>query len=1281
MKFGPQWIRTLTDGAAPTNNNAPNVNTTSSSSTSSSATSNQNHHNNNNNNSSNTFNSTSSSNSANNNGTTTTSKYKMAEYRYGREEMLALFDVGSDDKLDDIRRFADLFVEKPRMPMAMTPMSEEEIKQSARSWNSDAVLRSLGKMAAGNGGPGTGQGPGGLNPASGGHVNSTISERDSRQASERGTLTVAEVLSSSPRGPPGSLTRAPLGEQRGLLGSLSSRGHPSSIRNLVGRGTSLYMRSQSHDDDNIAGDSNVNSLGGPGGAAFEGRFGSSGQPRQPNSLRARFENRSTIGVSNPSGIGQPVSNKQLDIKSGIEGDLTTERRSVFDRLPGKYSADNDKIIRKDVNGRPLQSDWRSRESWSSSGQTAASGGPDSRGKSGLTSSAVEERPSWRNTRAGGAGSVEDWRSNSTNSAAASSSWYVRSDDQRNLSSRQPNQPQNQDNLNQTFSSKRDTRRPSGDEKNEDDHARAGGQGMSGLHQSGNRRDSLPEWSISDPLSGDKVGSFDASGAFREIPREDGNNSNANGSNRSEKQLHQRPQQQAQQQQPQQQQQHQQHNIEQRKQDPPAQGSDFDHLERAAEIMVEKWTAEEDNERESSSSHDFLGNNDCNNKLNLTNRDLRQHETQQANMLQNSVINGRLLANRQRQQQQQQEQLQQKVVKEQQQQQQLADPTANNQQKLVLLPFNHEDSQQWFYRDTQGVIQGPFSASEMFEWYKGGYFIKELLVRRACDELFYQLGEVIKMWDCIPFAPLPMNLPPPPPITTQTILQFRAVTKQLEMAASQVRMAPNAFADIAHTGPVLLHGPLAPQQQVHPVLAAASLNQNSTAPPDQQANIRQIIEAATRQQQQQQQQLQQQQAQQQVQQQQQHEAASIVQGQQQRAMPVNVLDQSEMQTQLRQLLAQLKSREGFSNLNAQEQQEVLVRQFVATRTSLPQAADGTVNNVGVNNVAASTGLQDQDQQAAALLQQQRARMMPFQPAFLSNDQQERLRYQHELVRRQKEEAEKQQSRLIMEQRMKAEEEKQRLMEEVQKQRQKKQMEENEKQKQEAEKERLLKLSQLKQQQLAQQQEEFKQQMQNQQRLQQQQQEEKKQQQQQQFLQQQQQQQQPKQQQVVPFNTIQQQQQQQQIERAKKAAQAQQLQQEQQQQQHRKTAWSTVSKPDREPVSLATLQRLQEEEKEREREKMRQQQLQSNQLQQQQQQQSQQSLQQQAAQQRQLTWANAAQQSKAAPVKTLAEIQKEEEERLAREKQRKTKVQPTASASASVWNNAASHLSWKNPPADS
>ncbi|KAF9573377.1 hypothetical protein EC968_008647 [Mortierella alpina] len=50
---------------------------------------------------------------------------------------------------------------------------------------------------------------------------------------------------------------------------------------------------------------------------------------------------------------------------------------------------------------------------------------------------------------------------------------------------------------------------------------------------------------------------------------------------------------------------------------------------------------------------------------------------------------------------------------------------------------------WLYRDPSGSVQGPFQSVEMHEWYKGGFFSMDLLVKREQDVNFEPLGSLIR----------------------------------------------------------------------------------------------------------------------------------------------------------------------------------------------------------------------------------------------------------------------------------------------------------------------------------------------------------------------------------------------------------------------------------------------------------------------------------------------------------------------------------------------------------
>lgn len=60
-------------------------------------------------------------------GTTslTTPRYQLAEHRYGREEMLILFDRSCKPP-EPLTNFSSLYVEKTQLPLALIQMTEDE---------------------------------------------------------------------------------------------------------------------------------------------------------------------------------------------------------------------------------------------------------------------------------------------------------------------------------------------------------------------------------------------------------------------------------------------------------------------------------------------------------------------------------------------------------------------------------------------------------------------------------------------------------------------------------------------------------------------------------------------------------------------------------------------------------------------------------------------------------------------------------------------------------------------------------------------------------------------------------------------------------------------------------------------------------------------------------------------------------------------------------------------------------------------------------------------------
>lgn len=78
---------------------------------------------------------------------------------------------------------------------------------------------------------------------------------------------------------------------------------------------------------------------------------------------------------------------------------------------------------------------------------------------------------------------------------------------------------------------------------------------------------------------------------------------------------------------------------------------------------------------------------------------------------------------------------------QQQRDQLHEPSSDPPARNMNLSLSEGDPTKWYYRDPQGTVQGPFTPKEMYEWFINGYFSRDLLVKRGCDLNFSILGEL------------------------------------------------------------------------------------------------------------------------------------------------------------------------------------------------------------------------------------------------------------------------------------------------------------------------------------------------------------------------------------------------------------------------------------------------------------------------------------------------------------------------------------------------------------
>lgn len=96
--------------------------------------------------------------------------------------------------------------------------------------------------------------------------------------------------------------------------------------------------------------------------------------------------------------------------------------------------------------------------------------------------------------------------------------------------------------------------------------------------------------------------------------------------------------------------------------------------------------------------------------------------------------------------------------------------------LPVLPhvMSASPNELWFYRDPQSNVQGPFSAIEMTEWYRAGYFNENLYVRRISDTRFRPLGDLIKL--CHGNMPFTHNHLLPTPIELDN-LQINLTTRK------------------------------------------------------------------------------------------------------------------------------------------------------------------------------------------------------------------------------------------------------------------------------------------------------------------------------------------------------------------------------------------------------------------------------------------------------------------------------------------------------------------------
>lgn len=141
----------------------------------------------------------------------------------------------------------------------------------------------------------------------------------------------------------------------------------------------------------------------------------------------------------------------------------------------------------------------------------------------------------------------------------------------------------------------------------------------------------------------------------------------------------------------------------------------------------------------------------------------------------------------------------------------APPTAPPMVPSQVSGLSHVSQDKWYYRDPQGETQGPFSSQEMADWFGAGYFTVQLMVRRQCDDQYFTLGDLVKQCPgAVPF--LSCRLPPlkNEPVTSPLVTQGPPDPIQMQL---QMQRMLQRHADYVRTMTEPWSGP--PPPQTHP----------------------------------------------------------------------------------------------------------------------------------------------------------------------------------------------------------------------------------------------------------------------------------------------------------------------------------------------------------------------------------------------------------------------------------------------------------------------------------
>ncbi|CAF4138529.1 unnamed protein product, partial [Adineta steineri] len=103
-----------------------------------------------------------------------------------------------------------------------------------------------------------------------------------------------------------------------------------------------------------------------------------------------------------------------------------------------------------------------------------------------------------------------------------------------------------------------------------------------------------------------------------------------------------------------------------------------------------------------------------------------------------------------------------------------------------------DDKQWFYKDPQNTVQGPFSSADMERWFTAGYFTILLPVKRLGETQFTTIQQLTKELGRLPFRSDAPSLPSTPVQKQQPVVPEPQKFNPMTYATSSV--SNNAFID-------------------------------------------------------------------------------------------------------------------------------------------------------------------------------------------------------------------------------------------------------------------------------------------------------------------------------------------------------------------------------------------------------------------------------------------------------------------------------------------------------